>query len=73
MSGMVSKEAILSAFSDFFNADKQTYLVRIQPGRKKYSISVISIEADTAIEAYIKALDEYTPDQIVGVTPKSHD
>jgi hypothetical protein len=73
MSGMASKEAMLSAFSNFFNADKQTYLIRIQPSRERYSISVMSIEADTAIEAYIKALDKYTPDQIVGVKTKDHD
>jgi len=73
MSGMASEEAILTAFKEFFGEGKQTYLVRIQPGRENYSISVMSIEADTAIEAYIKALDTYTPDQIVSVTPKSHD
>jgi hypothetical protein len=67
------EEPILSAFQEFFGEQKQTYLIRIQPGRENYSISVMSIEADTAIEAYIKALDKYTPDQIVSVTPKSHD
>jgi len=70
---MTSEEPILTAFREFFGGDNQAYLVRIQPGRENYSISVISIEADTAIEAYIKALDKYTPDQIVSVTPKSHD
>ncbi len=70
---MASEEAILTAFREFFGGDNQAYLVRIQPGSQRYSVSVVTIHADTAIEAYIKALDEYTPDQIVGVTPKSHD
>jgi len=70
---MASEEPILTAFREFFGGDNQAYLVRIQPGSQRYSVSVVTIDADTAIEAYIKALDKYTPDQIVSVTPKSHD
>ena len=73
MSGMASEEAILTAFREFFGGDNQAYLVSIKSSSERYPISVTTIEADTAIEAYIKALDEYTPDQIVSVTPKKHD
>jgi hypothetical protein len=74
MSGMTSEEELLNSFKEFFDTTHSTYIVRVS-GRanEKVYATVCTVEGSTRIEAYIRALETHTPQQIVEVEVKKHD